>query len=130
MAVVRCPNHPSMHLLPHKDYCTLDEDWSDGIMYGIESDRRKFEYAYMSQGRFSTKGAYQRDLKRQGLTDDISVKELRKSDMGRRKREQVREESIRKLTDSTFKGFRYGNQPCSTPKQRYLRNRLEKVLKS
>lgn len=125
----RCKTHPSMSLLSGKSYCTLDEDWTVDT-FVTESDKRKFEYEMMSGGKARTRLAYQRYLKRNGLTDDVSLKELRKSDLGARKQEQHLNESVSKITDKLFKGFRYGNQPCKTEKQYKLRKRLESVLKS
>ena len=86
-----------MTRLPKKTYCTLCED--DGAY--VPSDSRKFEYAKMSQHiqpgvqGVTTKGAYQRLLKRHGLTDDVTTKELMQVTCDTSKRARVREERIR-----------------------------------
>lgn len=111
-----------MNKLPGRSICTLDEDWSASSF--VESDRRMFDYEMMSGGKASSRNTYQRYLKKNGRNDDVSLKELRRSDMGAKRRRDHETETINKFTDNIFKGFRYGNTPKQSPNQHQLKNRL------
>lgn len=89
-----------MQVLNFKPHCTLCED---GPAY-VPSDLRKFQYQQMAQHvqpgvQISTKRAYQQLLKRKGLTDDVTHKELREMTVNISKRIRVREEKIRQWTN-------------------------------
>lgn len=65
----------------------------------VENDKMKFEREFMVQhiqpGAVArTRGQYQRLLKRNGMTDDISKKELARLTMDTGKRESIREQKI------------------------------------
>lgn len=96
---MKCSKHPSAELLPKKDECFLCQTIEDS--YAVESDRRKFEYEQMAQHvqpgiqGIRTRSQYQRLLKRNGLTDDVSTKELVTLTRDTGKRERIREERIR-----------------------------------
>lgn len=72
----------------------------------VESDRNKFERERIANGfcpgegaRYRSPAAYQRLLKRRGLTDDVSLKELQRLTVDTSKRERVRESMIRRYTE-------------------------------
>ena len=96
---MRCGRHPSTELLPKKDVCFLCQDIE--ASYGVESDRNKFEREQLAQHiqpgvqGIRTRGQYQRLLKRHGMTDDISTKELIQTTRDTNKRMRVREERVR-----------------------------------
>ena len=104
----------------------------------VESDQRKFERMMMAnniepgQGhRYTTPGAYQRMLKRHGLTDDVSPKEIRRLVTDTSKRERVREERIQRFTEGLRQqALQAASQgrPVQTERQRALYRSVERVF--
>lgn len=96
---MRCRRHPSAECLNGKLFCFLCGDWRGS--YAIESDRNKFERERLAQHiqpgvrGVSTRGQYQRLLKRHGMTDDVTTKELMCLTRDTNKRARVQEEKIR-----------------------------------
>ena len=109
---MRCHSHPSMQA-NRSGQCFLCPDQ----MPYVPPDSRKFQYAQMSGGKHTTKRAYQQDLKRRGMTDDISTS----------KREQHLQQGIERMTEQVVKGFKYG-QPIRTEQQHQLMSRLKAVF--
>src|SRR3990167_8121830 len=119
---MRCHSHPSMQA-NRSGQCFLCPDQ----MPYIPPDSRKFQYAQMSGGKHTTKRAYQQDLKRRGMTDDIGHKEMMQAAISTSKREQHLQRGIERMTEQVVKGFKYG-QPIRTEQQHQLMSRLKAVF--
>lgn len=130
-----CRRHPDCTVPKGQQGCFLCGDASPHV----ESDRLKFERLMHAnniepgQGhRYTTPGAYQRLLKRHGLTDDVSPKELRNRVTDRSYRERVQNQKIERvlegMRDPAMRAAQEG-RPVQTERQQALRRRLEQVLK-
>lgn len=93
---MKCKRHPSCECPRGQSECFLCGDGAH-----IENDKFKFQYELMARHvdrnavGIRTRGQYQRLLKRKGLTDDVTYKELRTLTLDTGKRERIREEKIR-----------------------------------
>lgn len=108
----------------------------------VEQDLRHRDYAKMAEHiepgitqRIGvwTHGTYQRFLKRHGMTDDVTLKEHRALVTDTGKRERIREEGIRRMTDRLAESMRRARQQpfrVQTPAQRQLMQRLKAYLGS
>ena len=135
---MKCRRHPTIDRLKGKAYCTFCEDWSRHSSV-VESDARKFERNVFARhidrnarGDYGSPGSYKRLLKRHGLTDDVSLKELRDRAVDTAYRERVREQKIHTFTDGLRRDALQSadaGRPVQTERQRALWNRLERMGK-
>lgn len=131
---MKCHRHPSMEYLKGKRLCTLCEDGAPLV----EADRRSSMYELMSQHvepgvrGIRTKRQYQRLLKRHGLTDDVSPKQMRRFVLyeAKPKRERVLTETVNQITQKMFGKFTNErmHQTIRTEKQHQLKQRLTQLL--
>lgn len=132
---MKCLRHPSAECLPRQQLCFLCQDYRDN--YSVESDRNKFEREIMSQhiqpgiAGIRTRVQYQKFLRRNGLTDDVTTKEIMRATTDRAKRERVKEEGIRRIvTEVGDRLLPIVNRPMqiTTDRQQRLKQRLERYL--
>jgi hypothetical protein len=121
-----------MRVLAKKSYCTLCEDGA----FGLEHDLRSRDYEKMAQHvqpgirGIRTRASYQRLLKRNGLSDDVNFKEMRRFVLreAKPKRERVLDESIQRVVNKSLESFNTerDRMPVRTEFQRALRQRIER----
>lgn len=101
---MKCTAHPSVECVKGIKECFLCGEVTAGS-FGIQTDLRAAEYERMSQHvqpgirGINTTKKYQRLLKRNGLTDDIGMKELRACVIDKAKRERARDAKIKSYLD-------------------------------
>ena len=123
----RCQRHPDTEVLKGHDYCFLDQNGGSSI----EHDRIGNDYEVMSQHvkpgitGITTRRKYQQLLKREGLTDDVTHKEIVHCTLDSGKRDKVREQGIASIVDSMTDRMRHVRDvPVHTDSQRQLRKNL------
>lgn len=133
---MRCTRHAVCNELGQPEGCLFRGEGAASV----EHDLRHDDYAKMAEHiepginarvPMWTRGRYQRFLKRHGMTDDITTKEHQALVQDTGKRERIREEGIRRMTDRLAESMRRGSQQpirVATPAQRALMESLKRYF--
>ncbi len=90
----RCPNHPGWDAAA----CV----WCLGQLapsISLERDLRAQHYEAASGGVARTRKSYQRYLKSRGLTDDVSMAELKRVTLDSGRRQRIRDQGIQRFVE-------------------------------